>query len=273
MIGMRQLRESLERVYERYNRHSYVGTDPISFLYEYEETGDREVAALAASALAFGNVKQIMRSVASVLGEMGDSPRGYIMNAGPREIESAFSGFRHRWADGGDIACLLIGARGVIETHGSLENCMTKAFDASHSDVMPALTALADELSRHGEGYAGCLVPSPGGGSACKRYNLFLRWMVRHDEVDPGGWSGIPAAKLLVPLDVHMHRWGTLFGFTARAQADIRAAREVTEAFAEMTPDDPVKYDFALTRLAVLRDGSKEAFIERLGIEPAHRVH
>ena len=273
MIRKRTLRESLDRLYRTYNKREYLGTDPLVYLYRFDRTGDRELIALAASSLAFGNVRQIMRGIESALSIVGDSPVDFVMNSTRRTLRRAFSGFKHRWATGSDMSYLLIGARRVIERHGSLENCFVAAFENSHRDVVPAMTAFTAEIAR-GSGREGCcLLPSPCRGSACKRLNLFLRWMVRRDEIDPGGWRGIPASKLIVPLDVHMHRWGRALGFTARRQADLRAAREVTEAFREIAPDDPVKYDFALTRLAVLRDGSLEAFCERLGIERIDRVH
>ena len=112
-------------------------------------------------------------------------------------------------------------------------------------------------------GYRQCLLPSPESGSACKRLNLFLRWMVRSDAVDPGGWSGVSPAMLIVPLDTHMHRIAAKLGLTKRRAADFRAAREVTGAFRTIAPEDPVKYDFALTRLGILRSETEE---DRAGI-------
>jgi uncharacterized protein (TIGR02757 family) len=88
-----------------------------------------------------------------------------------------------------------------------------------------------------------------------------LRWLVRRDDVDPGGWTGVPASRLVVPLDVHMHRIGAALGLTARRQADAKAALEVTAAFRAISPDDPVRYDFALTRLGIRTDTDLEAFL------------
>lgn len=264
-----ELRESLDRLYRTYNRRAYVGTDPLAYLYDFDRMGERELVALVASALAFGNVKQIMRSIGTVLDVLGDSPVDFVMNSSPRKLRSVFSGFKHRWARGGDLACLLLGARHVIETYGSLEKCIADAHESSHRDVVPALTVFTAEIARGSGGDAGCLVPSPRRGSACKRLNLFLRWMVRRDDVDPGGWSHVPAAKLIVPLDIHMYRWGRALRFTERRRADLRTAREVTDAFREIAPDDPVKYDFTLTRLAVVRGGERESFFDTLGIDRA----
>lgn len=284
MIRREELRESLDLLYRKYNRRSYVGTDPLVYLYGFDDIGDRELVALVASALAFGNVRQIMRSIESVLGVLGDSPVEFVMNSSPQKLGKIFYGFKHRWARGGDLACLLLGARHVIATYGSLEKCFADAFEGSHRDIMPALSVFTTEIARGGiarMGAAGgsiarggtasgsCLVPSPCKGSACKRLNLFLRWMVRRDEVDPGGWRHVPAAKLIVPLDIHMHRWGRALGFTERRQADLKAAREVTDAFREIVPDDPVKYDFTLTRLAVVRGEERDAFFDTIGIDSA----
>jgi uncharacterized protein (TIGR02757 family) len=97
-------------------------------------------------------------------------------------------------------------------------------------------------------------VPSPVGGSACKRLNLFLRWMVRQDGVDPGGWDNVPQSKLIVPVDTHMHRICLRLGLTTRKQANMATALEITEGFRALAPDDPVRYDFSLTRLGIRRD-------------------
>jgi uncharacterized protein (TIGR02757 family) len=92
------------------------------------------------------------------------------------------------------------------------------------------------------------LVPSPAAGSACKRLNLFLKWMVRSDAIDPGGWTGVSPRQLIVPLDIHMRRIGRRYGLTRRMTANMRMALEITAGFRRFCPDDPTRYDFALTR-------------------------
>ncbi|MCP4693017.1 MAG: DUF2400 domain-containing protein, partial [Desulfobacterales bacterium] len=111
----------------------------------------------------------------------------------------------------------------------------------------------------------GHLVALPEKGSACKRMNLFLRWMVREDAVDPGGWEGVPASSLIIPLDTHMHRIGLGLNFTKRKQANMRTALEITEAFKALYPDDPVKFDFALTRLGIRDDLDPGEFLASRG--------
>lgn len=256
-------RTELERLYLKYNDRRFIASDPVEFVHRYADPLDRELVALIASSLAFGNVKQIRASVERALGILGDRPADRVAAASPSDLELDFRGFRHRWITGKDVASLLAGARSAIEKHGSLGELFHAKLDRSDPDVGPAAGRFARTLSEMSGGYRPCLLPSPESGSACKRLNLFLRWMVRSDAVDPGGWSAVSPATLIVPLDTHMHRIATKLGLTKRRAADFRAAREVTAAFGEISPDDPVKYDFALTRLGILRSGTEE---DRAGI-------
>ncbi len=116
---------------------------------------------------------------------------------------------------------------------------------------MPALDRFAKGLNAFFEDDYNSLIPSHKKKSAKKRLNLFLRWMTRCDEIDPGGWAGLSRASLVVPLDTHMFRIAGMLGFTARKSADFSAAMEITARFSEIEPDDPVKYDFALTRFGI----------------------
>jgi len=136
--------------------------------------------------------------------------------------------------------------------------------------LLPALGRFVDELCSAAGGLDDHLLPRPERGSACKRLNLWLRWMVRRDAVDPGGWTGVSPAQLVVPLDVHMHRICRALGLTRREAADLRTAVEITDAFRSFAPDDPVRYDFALTRLGI-RPGPEadlEAFLAKWGTSP-----
>ncbi|HVO77040.1 MAG TPA: TIGR02757 family protein [Candidatus Bathyarchaeia archaeon] len=251
-------REALERLYMKYNDARFVSPDPLEFVYRYEDRVDREVAALIASSLAFGTVKHIRTSVARALEPLGGSPAEALRAASTRELAAAFEGFRHRWITGADMAAMLGGVRAGLREHGSLRQLFYAGFDASDADVAPAAARLAEYIRRAGAGFRPCLLPSPASGSACKRLNLFLRWMVRSDAVDPGGWDEIPRAMLIVPLDTHMHRISRELGLTKRGTADLATAREITDGFRRVSPDDPVKYDFALTRLGILKERGEE---------------
>jgi len=252
-MPLRKHRASLEALYRRYNRRAYVTGDPLELLYRFDNAKDREVAGMVAALLAYGRASQIVRSAELVLGRMTDRPGKYLRNAKPAELDRKFADFVYRIWTGRELVALLRGMRGVIRSHGSLADCFAASV-GDQEDLLCGLKAFVDEIAIKGGGRCGSLLPDPAKGSACKRLHLFLRWMVRKDRVDPGGWDSISAAKLIVPLDVHMHRIGVALGATARKSADLVAAREITSAFRRICPDDPVRYDFALTRLGIRGD-------------------
>jgi uncharacterized protein (TIGR02757 family) len=234
----------------KYNKRELVHPDPLEFLYRYENAGDREIAGLIASSLAYGNVKQILKSVSKILDETG-SPRDFLMDSGRNGIASAFSGFKHRFTTGKDLSGMLMSAKSAIEKYGSLENCFMSGMKKSDVDIIPALRDFARKLSSEFSGGENFLLPCPDRGSACKRLNLYLRWMVREDDVDPGGWKRVPRSKLLIPLDIHMWNICRDAGFTERKQANLKSVLEITAKFAEINPEDPVKYDFTLSRFGI----------------------
>ncbi len=244
-------KERLEALYSAYNRRCYVHPDPLEVLYGFPDPLDVEVVGFIASSLAYGNVKQILRSVSLVLTKMGPCPSVFLLNSRFNRIAETFTDFKHRFTTGQDLARLLQGLRRVIERHGSLQKCFTSRLHRDDHTVIPALSAFVENIFPDGCDF---LIPTPGKGSACKRLNLFLRWMVRRDDVDPGGWDGVPPSKLLVPLDTHMHRIAMRLGLTKRKQADLRTAIEITEAFRKLSPSDPVRYDFVLTRFGIRKD-------------------
>lgn len=248
-------------LYETLNRREFVHPDPLEFLYHYDHPIDREIVGLVASGLAYGGVKQILKSVSSALQRM-PSPRDFLLESSKESLLSAFEGFKHRFTTGAELATMLYGIKRVIERDGSLHACFLRGMDPEDDSVVPALSKFVGELSAVFDGRPRSLLPSPLAGSACKRLNLYLRWMVRNDDVDPGGWDGVPTSKLLAPVDTHMHNLSLRLGLTRRKQANLRTAFEITEAFKAIAPDDPVKYDFCLTRLGIRDDTDAEAFIQ-----------
>ena len=227
---------------------------------------------MVASSLAYGRVGQILKSVGSVLNRMKD-PNVFLKQASIRTLRRVFTGFKHRFTTGEELAAMLYGVKCVIEEYGSLEGCFIDGLNEDDDTILPALSKFVEKLTAAGCNGRTYLLPYPSAGSACKRLNLFLRWMVRHDDVDPGGWYNVTASKLIVPLDTHMHRVCLALGFTERKQPDLRTALEITVAFRRFAPEDPVRYDFALTRLGIRRDCSLVGFIEQWGgVEVVHRA-
>ena len=246
--------KKLEDLYEKYNRRCFVSPDPLQFLYDYNSPDDREVVAIIAASLAYGRVAQILKSIAKILEPMSAAPAQFIRETRSCEFHKIFAKFKHRFTTGEDIANLFEGIQAVLKRHGSLQNCFIAGYSESDETILPALEAFTKILCAFSPNNSSYLLPAPSKGSACKRQMLFLRWMIRCDNVDPGGWSKIPTSKLLIPLDTHMHQISTKFGLTSRKSADLKSTIEITNSFASINPQDPVKYDFALTRFGIRED-------------------
>jgi len=240
----------LEVLYRKYNRKKFVHPDPLEFLYGYPDVRDREIAGLVASSLAYGRVAQILTSVDRVLSRMGPSPRDYVENTSDESLTAVFRGFKHRFSTDSHLVGLLSGIRSVVLRYGSLNECFMTGVGKGDVTILPGLELFATSLGRD----SNYLIPSPSRGSPCKRLNLFLRWMIRKDAVDPGGWEGVSPSKLIVPLDTHMASIGQAFGFTGKKSHSLAMALEITEAFRALVPEDPVRYDFALTRFGIRSD-------------------
>lgn len=257
--------ETLEALYETYNRRAYLSPDPLEFLYRYDSPADREVVGLIASSLAYGRVASILASIETVLAALGGSPAAALAELakdGGDELRERLDGFVHRFTDGREMAKFLHGIGRALNGHGSLERLFLAGFDGS--DVFGAMERFADAMLGYAALPASHLLPRPSKGSACKRLALYLRWMTRQDDVDPGGWRGIRPRDIIVPLDTHMHRIARGLGFVTRRAADGKAAREVTAGFRAIRPDDPARYDFTLTRFGIRAGLSVEELLCQL---------
>jgi len=204
-----------------------------------------------AAGLAYGRVTQILASIGAALAPLGPSPRAFIDRTPARTLDRLLSGFRHRFTSGAELSSLLVAVKRAVADHGSLGRLFRAGLGAGDETVLPALSRFVAALRHLAPRPCPSLLSSPDDGSACKRLNLYLRWMIRRDAVDPGPWRGIPAAMLVVPLDTHLFRIGRALGLTMRRQADLKTALEITRGFARIAPRDPVRYDFCLTRLGI----------------------
>ena len=262
----------LDRLYRQFDRRADIA-DPIHHVRRYSDPADLEVAGFCAAALAFGRVASVLRSVEALLAAMGPSPGRFVRRFDPSRDVAAIVGITHRWARGADLAALLWTLRRMIESHGSLEAYFLAGHDPKAEDVASAIERFSEgalatdgiqdvyracDRSGHPPGVA-YFFPRPSKGSACKRFNLYLRWMVRRDGLDVGAWRGIRAAQLIVPLDVHITRVGQCLGLTRYRSPGLPMAREITASLRRLDPDDPVKYDFALCHVGMLdRCGFRE---------------
>ena len=243
----------LELLYNKYNHPKWIHPDPLEFVLKYSDPLDQEIVALIASSLAYGRVQQILASVQSVIGPMGASPRQFILDTNEVHWAGLFRNFKHRFTTPDELIGLLKGIKNILEKYGTLNECFRTHLDREHTSVIPALGPFVRQL-RNGSLSYHSLLPLPEKGSACKRLHLFLRWMIRKDSVDPGPWEGISPSLLVIPLDTHMYRICSRLGMTCRKSADSKCAIEITDNFREICPEDPVKYDFALSRLGIRQE-------------------
>ncbi|MEG1604050.1 MAG: TIGR02757 family protein [Cloacibacillus sp.] len=248
-------RHIFEKIYDDYNKRIYVSPDPLQFLYDYDESADREAVGLIASGLAYGKVAQILKSVKRVLGVLGPSPSEYLKNSGLEDHKKALGSFVHRFTDCMEMSLFLDATGALLRRYGSLERLFVAGYDGDIQYGMENFSAAFNDAMNRENIF---LLPRPSKGSACKRMALYLRWMVRRDDVDPGGWSCLSPAELLIPLDTHMFNISSTLGLCSSKSANGRTAAEITARFSEISPDDPVKYDFALTRYGIREEMSVE---------------
>ena len=255
------IKDVLEKLYRKYNHRDLIKPDPLQFVYQYDKPSDMEVAALLAADLAYGRVEQIQNSLTNLFGRMGESPYAFVRSFGKAEQKS-LKGFKHRFTTDQDISDLLMLLKKVLDRYAGIEEFFIQGYNPGDRNIVPALSKFCDSLldmyaaEHNGKTSRGLkyLLVNPTQGSACKRLNLFLRWMVRNDDVDTGLWKSIDKAKLIVPVDVHMGRLCKILGLYNRKAVSLSTAIIITEGFAGIEPADPVKYDFALSRIGILEN-------------------
>ena len=260
-----QWRAGLETLRARYGAR-FLSSDPLEFPRRFDRSEDREIVGLVASSLAYGNVTTIRASVERVLARIGPRPGAFVRSIEPHHDLDRFLDFRHRWNTGRDVVCLLYFVRQMIERFGSVGAFFREVYDPSEEGIGTSLARFSESALAldHGGLYgfgelprsAGVryFFPSPKAGSACKRLNMFLRWMVRPDDgVDLGLWEFVSPSRLVIPLDTHIARIGLHLGWARRKTPDWKMALEITRWLARLDPEDPVKYDFVLSRMGILK--------------------
>lgn len=244
-----KLKSFLEGLYYVYQRRELINPDPLFFLYDYKNVRDLEIVGLIASSLAYGRVAQIMKSVKIILSCLTDEPHKFLTSN--KNFNIVPENFKHRFTTAQDMNNLLANISDIIKNYETLENFLGDCMKTSFHNIFLALDKFSEGLSRNKTDGSFSLVTAPKDGSACKRLFLYLKWLVRHDEVDPGGWEILKPENLIVPTDTHMHNIANKLGFTKRKQADLKTAIEITEGFKKICPEDPAKYDFVLTRFGI----------------------
>lgn len=258
---MSHLRTPLERLYKTFD-HPDSASDPIHIVRRYRDPQDREIVGFCAAGLAFGRVASVLNSIESLLEVMGPHPAAFVRDFDPDKGRVRLAPLVHRWIRGNDLAALILILQRMLREFGSIERFFLKGDDPAWPDVGPALDAfsvraLATDVrpaygrvpKRPGVCY---FFPRPSAGSACKRLNLFLRWMVRKDVVDLGVWTTVSAARLIVPLDTHVIRLGQCLRLTRYQSPGWKMAAEITASLRAVDPADPVRYDFSLCHVGMM---------------------
>jgi uncharacterized protein (TIGR02757 family) len=259
------LRDALDNLCRRYDRR-FIETDPVGIVRRFDDPEDREIVGLIAAGLAYGRVASIRGSLEKLLASIGPRPARFVAAFDPVRDATRFDGFVHRFTRGRDVALLLHLVRQAKERAGSLESFFLEGDTEPEAPTLgPALDAFGSRLfaldarpfSRDGvvppRDGARWLLPLPTAGSACKRSCLFLRWMVRPDDgVDCGVWTRVSPSRLVLPLDTHLLRVVRALGWTARKSAGWPMALEATARLRSLDPADPIRFDFALSRLGIL---------------------
>ena len=229
-----------EALRRQWHQAQWLSTDPVALVWDLPQV-DREVGAFLVACLSLGRVSAIQAFAAKLLGRLPRPLPDGLSSLTPAQAETLTADLTYRFFSPARLANWLLATGAVLRRYGSLESALKDT-----QDPWERLESFA--ILFHPYGDLGILVPHPRTKSAFKRLNLFFRWMVRQDAIDPGGWSKLKPSELLVPVDTHVLAWARGAGVTMRRQADRKACQEITTFFQGLSPEDPLQWDFSLTR-------------------------
>ncbi len=248
-MKIEELKAFLDDKYQQYAQLSFLESDPIQIPHRFTSMPDIEIAGFFAAVFAWGQRTTIINKCNDLLNRMDHAPYDFIMSANNHE-KKILETFVHRTFNGSDIGFLVDGLKAAYKNHGTLETLFIP--DEGMPDIKKGIAAFRNHFAQIGAPNRTLRhLPDPFQGSAAKRINMYLRWMVRHDAVDFGLWKRITPNQLFCPLDVHSGRVARALKLLSRSQNDWQAVEELAIALRKMDPKDPVKYDFALFGLGV----------------------
>ena len=256
---MNLLKKRLDYHY-RYFDKEQISPDPLEFLHKYSDHKDIEAIGIISSVFAYGRVEQIISVLKRLSILMEHQPYDFIINYNYEEDAAIFEGVKHRFYTSRDIALLFFILHRVYTGYSSLKELFLLYYFETDRNLKESISFFARNLLdlsslKESELTPGLkfMFPDPTLNSACKRMNLFLRWMVRHDELDFGLWEEIPKNKLVIPVDTHVARICRELSLTKRKNVSWQMAEEITENLKKFDPVDPVKYDFAICHIGMRR--------------------
>ena len=240
------IKSQLNLLYRKYNKKKYRKYDPIKYVYMFENPTEQELMGLIASSFAFGRVLQIFKALDSVLRITNNEPLKYVLNLKARPDKKLLS-FKYRFVTGQDLFDFFSCAKDIIEKHGSLGEFVKKAYDAQ--GFFKSIEGIIEEFQK-----TNYLIPMALKKSPCKRLFMFFRWMVRKDNIDLGLWNFINPEELIIPLDTHIFQISRTLGFTTKKSQSFNVANEVTDCLKNFSRNDPIKYDWALAHVGIIKN-------------------
>ncbi len=266
------LKESLDELHRGYGP-AYLETDPLLHVHKYAAPEDQEVVAFLAAVFAYGQVPQILRNLQEILTPLSDSVAEAVRKGNVSRWNRMYERYAYRFQQREDLALLLWLLGRILAEFGTIQASFLRFYLAHKARPLPIRRALTEwvgflrETLRSGPGWNALesprgiyhLLPDPDSGSPCKRWNLYLRWMVRGpDGLDLGLWRSIPARHLILPLDTHTARICRYLKLTSRVAPSWAMAEEITQTLRNLDPEDPVRYDFSIARLGILARCTKK---------------
>ena len=245
------IRSLLEEKARFFNTPAFIEEDPIQVPHLFSERENIEISGFLACTLAWGRREMIIRNTLDLIGRMNNQPIEFLMNMEDADLD-VFRDFRHRTFNAEDCMFFIRSLRHMYQ-RGGLYHSFLEGYNQKRSIKDAILRFRSDFLVTEHPRRSSKHISDPSSGSAAKRLNLFLRWMVRRDEagVDFGIWDAIDPADLFIPLDVHTGNVARQLGLLKRRQNDWKAVEELTRLLSELDPSDPVRYDYALFGLGV----------------------
>lgn len=255
----KKLKERLDYHYRAFDK-TQISPDPLETLHKYADPNDIEAIGFISSVFAYGNVRQILSILQKIEEIINNKPYDFIINYDYGKDSEAFKGIKHRFYTDSDIADLFSILHKVYVSYGSLKKMFFLYYFENDENIKESLSRFSTNLlslAINGkkaiaptEGLS-FMFPDPMKGSACKRMNLFLRWMIRKDELDFGLWREIPKNKLVIPVDTHIAKVCSCLNLTSKKNVSWKMAEEITEKLRAFDPEDPVKYDFAICHIGM----------------------
>lgn len=250
------LKEKLEYHYSYFD-FSKLSPDPLEFPHKFKANPDIEISSFISSLFAYGNVTQIRNSLEKIHSLMLNQPFNFIQNYPSVNGTDIFTGLNHRFYSSRDIETLFGVLHKIYSEFGSLKSFFLEGYSSNEENLKLSISSFSkrflkmNPLGRYITNGFKFMIPDPLKGSACKRMNLFLRWMVRKDDLDFGLWNEIPSSKLIIPVDTHVARICRQLRMTSRKNVSWNMASEITDILKKFDPNDPVKYDFAICHIGM----------------------